>query len=220
MNCQSVWTGPDGIPPEVFKAGSQSLIQKFTEFLCMCWEDGCLPQDLKDARIVLLYKGKGDKSSCDNYCGISLLSIADCLVLSELVQVIQKRVNEETQKVMDLQSDLMAARRQNVELEKQLGRQGLDKAGPVKKKGTGKATSSTALAEEEESAVGASGGADMLEIMTTMEIQKDEIDALKAALQRTLQAKQDDLNLYSQTIDETKHVFLQALRQLKQSKLS
>ncbi|KAL8624148.1 hypothetical protein ACOMHN_020198 [Nucella lapillus] len=68
--------GPDSIPPEVFKAGSQPLIQKFTEFLCMCWEDGCLPQDLKDARIVHLYKGKGDKSSCDNYRGISLLSIA------------------------------------------------------------------------------------------------------------------------------------------------
>ncbi|KAL8614954.1 hypothetical protein ACOMHN_049105 [Nucella lapillus] len=37
--------------------------------------DGCLPQDLKDDRIVHLYKGKG-KSSCDNYRGISLLSIA------------------------------------------------------------------------------------------------------------------------------------------------
>ncbi|KAL8614141.1 hypothetical protein ACOMHN_026358 [Nucella lapillus] len=68
--------GPDGIPPEIFKAGSQPLILKFTEFLCMCWEDGCLPQDLKDARIVHLYKGKGDKSSCSNYRGISLLSIA------------------------------------------------------------------------------------------------------------------------------------------------
>ncbi|KAL8578271.1 hypothetical protein ACOMHN_005662 [Nucella lapillus] len=68
--------GPDGIPSEVFKAGSQPLIQKFTEFLCMCWEDGCLPQDMKNARIVHLYKGKGDKSSCDNYRGISLLSRA------------------------------------------------------------------------------------------------------------------------------------------------
>ena len=52
-----------------------------------------------------------------------------------------------------------------------------------------------------------------------VEIQKDEIEALKAALQRTLQAKEEDLNLYSQTIDETKQVFLQALRQLKQTKL-
>ena len=38
--------GPDGIPPEVYKAGGQVLIQKFTEFLCTCWEDMFLPQDL------------------------------------------------------------------------------------------------------------------------------------------------------------------------------
>ena len=50
--------GSYGIPPEVFKADSQPLIQKFTEFVCMCWEDGCLLQDLKDARIVHLCKGK------------------------------------------------------------------------------------------------------------------------------------------------------------------
>ena len=65
------------------------LVRKLTEFLCMCWEDGCLPQDLKDARMVLLYKGKGDKSSCDNYRGISLLSIAGKI----LCKVILNRLN-------------------------------------------------------------------------------------------------------------------------------
>ncbi|XP_074627031.1 uncharacterized protein LOC141885034 [Acropora palmata] len=81
--------GPDGIPPEVFKTGGQLLVKKLTEFLCMCWEDGCLPQDLKDARIVHLYKGKGDKSSCDNYRGVSLLSIASKI----LCKVILNRLN-------------------------------------------------------------------------------------------------------------------------------
>ena len=81
--------GPDGIPPEIFKVGGDTLIRKFTEFLCMCWEDGCLPQDLKDARIVHLYKGKGEKSSCDNYRGISLLSIAGKI----LAKVILNRLN-------------------------------------------------------------------------------------------------------------------------------
>ena len=47
--------GPNSIQPEVFKAGDLKLIQKFTEFLCMCWEDGFLPQDLKDVQIVHLY---------------------------------------------------------------------------------------------------------------------------------------------------------------------
>ena len=50
--------GPDGIPPEVFKSGGQLLVRKLTEFLCMCWEDGCLPQDLKDARIVHLSRAR------------------------------------------------------------------------------------------------------------------------------------------------------------------
>ena len=82
--------GPDGIPPEVFKAGGPTLVKKLTEFLCLCWDDGSLPQDLKDARIVHLYKGKGDKSSCDNYRGISLLSIAGKI----LAKVILNRLNK------------------------------------------------------------------------------------------------------------------------------
>ena len=82
--------GPDGIPPEVFKAGGPTLVKKLTEFLCLCWEDGSLPQDLKDARIVHLYKGKGDKSSCDNYRGISLLSMAGKI----LAKVILNRLNK------------------------------------------------------------------------------------------------------------------------------
>lgn len=33
----------------------------------MWFEDDYLPQDLKDARIVQLHKGKGEKSCCVNY---------------------------------------------------------------------------------------------------------------------------------------------------------
>ena len=41
-----------------------------------CWERGTLPQDLRDAIIISLYKNKGDKSEYSNYRGINLLSIA------------------------------------------------------------------------------------------------------------------------------------------------
>ncbi|KAL8589062.1 hypothetical protein ACOMHN_055075 [Nucella lapillus] len=88
--------GPDGIPPEVSKEGSQLLIQKFTEFLCMCWEDGCLPQDLKYARIVHLYKGKGDKSSCDNYRRISLLSKAGKILSKVILNRLNIHILDET----------------------------------------------------------------------------------------------------------------------------
>ena len=35
-----------------------------------------IPQDLKDASIIHLYKRKGNPQVCDNHRGISLLSIA------------------------------------------------------------------------------------------------------------------------------------------------
>ena len=82
--------GPDGIPPEVLKAGGDCLSNKLTEFFGLCWNDGCLPQDMKDARIVHLYKGKGEKSSCDNHRGISLLSIAGKI----LAKIILNRLND------------------------------------------------------------------------------------------------------------------------------
>lgn len=148
--------------------------------------------------------------------------------LSGLVKVVQKRLNEETKSVSDLQAEVQNVRRQNVELEKQLGRQGLElgKTGMLGKKKLSSRTSAStagrdALQEDVEPAAAASGGGtdDIQEVLATVEIQRDEIEALKAALQRTLQAKEEDLNLYSTTIEETKQVFLQALRQLKQTKL-
>ena len=68
--------GPDGIPPEIFKMGGPTLTDQLTSLFQALWEKGELPQDFKDANIIHLYKNKGEKSSCDNHRGISLLSIA------------------------------------------------------------------------------------------------------------------------------------------------
>lgn len=51
----------------------------------------------------------------------------------------------------------------------------------------------------------------------SLEIQRDENEALKTALKTTLKAKEEDMKMYSDTIEETKKVFLQALRQYKQT---
>ena len=68
--------GNDGIPPEVIKAGKESaLLKHLHELLLQCWEEGTVPQDMRDANIITLFKNKGDRSDCNNYCGISLLSI-------------------------------------------------------------------------------------------------------------------------------------------------
>ena len=68
--------GPDGIPIEIFKAGGHHLLEHLTKLFQLFWEHGQLPQDLRDANIIHLYKNKGDRSSCVNHRGISLLSIA------------------------------------------------------------------------------------------------------------------------------------------------
>ena len=51
--------GVDGIPAEVYKLGGDTLLEELTELFDMCWNNGTLPQDLRDAVIVSLYKNKG-----------------------------------------------------------------------------------------------------------------------------------------------------------------
>ena len=92
--------GNDGIPPEALKNGKTVLLQPLHELLVLCWEQGYVPQELKDANIVTLYKNKGDKSDCNNYRGISLLSIvgkAFARVILTRLQSLAARVYPESQ---------------------------------------------------------------------------------------------------------------------------
>ena len=45
----------------------------------------------------------------------------------------------------------------------------------------------------------------------------DENHALKAALQSSMKAKEEDLKLYHEMMNQTRQVFLQGLRQYKQA---
>ena len=63
---------------------------------------------------------------------------------------------------------------------------------------------------------GGGGAAERVdELETSLALQRDENEALKAALESTLQAKEEDLKLYNEMIEQTKLVFLQGLRQIK-----
>ena len=63
-------------PPEVFKEGNQlCLHSSLSELMQLCWKEGRVPQDMRDAKIVTLFKNKGDRSDCNNYRVMSLLSI-------------------------------------------------------------------------------------------------------------------------------------------------
>ena len=93
--------GNDGISPEVIKAGKEiSLLEHLHELLLQCWEEGSVPQDMRYANIIMLYKNKGDRSDCNNYRGISLLSIVGktfARVMLNRLQTLAERVYPEAQ---------------------------------------------------------------------------------------------------------------------------
>lgn len=58
------------------------------------------------------------------------------------------------------------------------------------------------------------------ELETSLLIQKDENDAIKAALKSTLEAKEEDLRLYCEMLESTKKVYLDGLKSYKQIALT
>jgi hypothetical protein len=69
--------GTDQIPAELFKAGGETLYSEIHRLICCIWNKEELPHHLKDFIVVPIHK-KGDKTDCNNYRGISLLSSAYC----------------------------------------------------------------------------------------------------------------------------------------------
>ena len=61
--------GKDAIPPEVIKHGKPALLHHLHVLLLLCWKEGKVPQDMRYANIVTLYKNKGDRRDCSYYRG-------------------------------------------------------------------------------------------------------------------------------------------------------
>ncbi|KAJ1145747.1 hypothetical protein NDU88_012031 [Pleurodeles waltl] len=76
--------GSDSIPAEIYKAGGPILLHKLTDLFQTMWQQEVIPQELKDASIVHLYKRKGNRQSCNNPRGISFLVIA-CKLLARVL---------------------------------------------------------------------------------------------------------------------------------------
>lgn len=169
---------------------------------------------------------------CQEYKTLMQVADVEREKLSELVQVLQKRSDESTQKVADVQNELINQRKKNALLEKQIGKSKIEQSSKCKgdglpsrsKKQPGRASSVNVASSIRDSAVFGEMDEDDLpqnmnleELVTTLEIQKDEIDSLKGTLKNTLKAKEEDLRMYSQMMEETKTVFLQALKQFKEN---
>ena len=92
--------GQDGIPAEVFKCGGSQLLNNLHQLLCRCWEEGSVPQEMRDSIITTLYKNNGERSGRNNYRGISLLCSAGKMfarVALYRLQKLAKRVYPESQ---------------------------------------------------------------------------------------------------------------------------
>ncbi|XP_067911760.1 protein-lysine N-methyltransferase EEF2KMT isoform X1 [Heterodontus francisci] len=92
--------GKDDITPEIIKSAKPAILPALYELLCLCWDEGAVPQDMRDANIINLYRNKGDCGDCNNYRGISLLSIVGKVfarVALNRLQKLAERVYPEAQ---------------------------------------------------------------------------------------------------------------------------
>ncbi|KAK3106358.1 hypothetical protein FSP39_018431 [Pinctada imbricata] len=134
--------------------------------------------------------------------------------LSELVKILQKRADENVMSLSESQGELLQQRKKNAILEKQLGKAKIESksSGSLTNRKRGGVNVSQSFAVPDDDDLD-----NVEEIKTNLELQKDENEALKAALQSTLKAKEQDMKMFTELMEETKRVFLQALRQYKQN---
>ena len=71
----NLWWCRQNAIPDLIKHGETKLLLPLHKVLCQCWQEGAVPQDMRDSNIIAIYKNnKGEKNDCNNYRGISLRS--------------------------------------------------------------------------------------------------------------------------------------------------
>ena len=90
--------GADSIPAEIYLEGGLAPIEKLHHLFELIWDQGEVPQDLKDASIIHLYKR--NRQTCENHRGISFLSIAGKI----LARVLLNRLIEHLENDLLLES--------------------------------------------------------------------------------------------------------------------
>jgi hypothetical protein len=85
--------GNDQIPAELIKAGGEASCSQIHELICSMWNKEELPQQWNESTIIPIHR-KGDKTDCNNYLGISLLSIAYKIVSNILLARLIPYVSE------------------------------------------------------------------------------------------------------------------------------
>ncbi|CAD5119866.1 DgyrCDS8450 [Dimorphilus gyrociliatus] len=114
--------------------------------------------------------------------------------LVELIGVMQKRVQDSEEKRLQSEQHLKSERKKTAILEKQVGR--------LKSEGRKLEETETDLLATK-----------IDDLENDILFKSDEIDMLKMALDRSISAKEEDLKIYQQVIEQTKSMFIKAVRQ-------
>jgi sorting nexin-29 len=86
-------SGTDNILAELIIGGGETLYSEIHRLICCIWNKEELPQQWKESIIVPVYK-KGDKTDCNNYRGISLLSTTYKILSNILLARLTPYMNE------------------------------------------------------------------------------------------------------------------------------
>ena len=90
--------GLDEITPEMLKSGGNIIVHALTSLMNACWCKSAVPDEWRQGMIIRLPK-KGDLTNCDNWRGITLLSVPGkvfCIVLlRRLQQSIDNQLREQ-----------------------------------------------------------------------------------------------------------------------------
>ena len=91
VNCDKA-PGLDGIAVELLQAGGDKIASAIHHFIVKSWQGQPIPQDWIDGILVTLFKGKGVKSVCDNYRGITLLESVGKVLARLLLNRLQTHI--------------------------------------------------------------------------------------------------------------------------------
>ena len=88
--------GLDGLQGELLKYGGDRVAEEIFNYISACWIADTIPSQWKDAKIIAIYKRKGDKTECGNSRGISLLSFGGKVYARLLLMRLINHVSENT----------------------------------------------------------------------------------------------------------------------------
>jgi hypothetical protein len=85
--------GSDKIPVELIQAGGETLVSVIHKLINSIWNKKKLPDQWKESIVAPNHK-KSDKTDCNNYCGISLISTSYKILSNILLSWLSPYIDE------------------------------------------------------------------------------------------------------------------------------